>query len=89
MPYYVTKKIKGRPYLYLQWSWREAGKVKTDNLYLAPIDHDTGEVVLPDGKTPDDIRAEIREAFLNGRNAAPPDSVEIALSRQNNPPPPT
>ena len=91
MPYYVTKRIKGRPYLYLQWSWREGGKVKTDGVYVAPIDPSTGVVDLPEGKTPKDIYAETRETFLNGLNVSPPDSGTSSLSRQikKRPPPET
>jgi hypothetical protein len=37
MPWYtVRKKINGRHYLYLQMTYREAGRVKTKNKYLGP-----------------------------------------------------
>ncbi len=34
--YTVTKKVKGRPYLYRQRSFREGGKVRTQRIYLGP-----------------------------------------------------
>ncbi|MGB0844579.1 MAG: hypothetical protein ACPGVN_07565, partial [Alphaproteobacteria bacterium] len=79
MTYYVTKTIKGRPYLYLQWSWRAGGKVKTDNVYIAPLDPSTGTVDLPDDKTPKEVYAETREAFLNGLSIDAPEPKKAAI----------
>ena len=38
--YKVVKRIKGRPYLYWQKTWREGGKVKTKNKYVGPAGSD-------------------------------------------------
>lgn len=35
--YTVTKTIKGRQYLYLQMTYREGGRVRTQNKYLGPV----------------------------------------------------
>lgn len=40
--YTVTKRIKGRSYLYLQMTYRVGGKVKTKNKYLGPAVADRG-----------------------------------------------
>ena len=88
MAFLTTKTIKGRPYLYVQWSWREGGKVKTDGRYIAPVDPDTGEIHLPEGKTPQEVYAQTRESFLNGRDVVPPLDGDAALSRQSRKPPP-
>ena len=37
MAYIVVKTIKGRQYRYLQRSWREGGKVRTESKCLGPL----------------------------------------------------
>lgn len=38
MAYYVIRTIKKRRYLYLQRSYRAGGKVRTESIYLGPIE---------------------------------------------------
>ena len=40
--YRVIKKIKGRGYVYLQRTWREGKRVRTENRYLGPVDWRSG-----------------------------------------------
>src|SRR5262249_21647010 len=45
--YVVIKTIKGRQYRYLQTSWREGSRVRTESRYIGPVD---GLVSAPAGK---------------------------------------
>ena len=47
--YRVTKKVKGRSYLYLQRSFRDGGKVRTESRYIGPADggNDAGGHSVP------------------------------------------
>ena len=38
MAYIVIKTIKGRQYRYQQRSYRQGGKVRTETIYLGPVD---------------------------------------------------
>ncbi len=35
--YIVIKTIKGRQYQYQQWTYREAGRVRTESIYVGPV----------------------------------------------------
>jgi hypothetical protein len=65
--YPVIKRVKGRPYLYIQESYREGGGVKTRSVYLGPLDPETGELVETGGNDPElveRVRQEVRDRIV-------------------------
>jgi hypothetical protein len=48
--YLVTKRIRGKAYLYRQRSWREAGKVRTECVCLGPVTDMTTSKTRPTAK---------------------------------------
>lgn len=76
MAYIVTKTIKGRDYRYLQRSYRDGGRVRTQSVYLGPANGEPrrknllariGEVIALNLQPP-----EVGEATLARFAAAPP-----------------
>lgn len=93
--YLVKKRIRGRLYLYRQWSWREGGKVKTKTRCLGPLGEGDGpsfgskeKGVTPQkegqsqSQLPAEVIPELAESELDAQLEINPFASEIAASKR-------
>ena len=81
----VIKKVKGKRYLYRQRSYREGGKVRTQSVYLGPVDESSsaqkGSVSSQSRPSQEDLKLHLPEP---GTLDIPWDRKKADLTLQNN-----
>jgi hypothetical protein len=76
--YHVVKTVKGHRYLYLQRSWREGTRVRTESRYVGPVSGDGGQGRPPRASDFDGVITTPRTLYhgTHGRLAEEPEPSE-------------